>query len=155
ADLVIPIPSKAPGTLRPLPELLEPGKDAKGEEEQARVEPPATREDALIHLIVSTVAPEAWNSKGGPGTIRYYPLGRSLVLNTTLQVHAEVRSLLEALRRMQDVNVVVEVRVLRVNPETLDGILQAQQIRPVADKDLLLKPGKDEPVVTPSGTAWR
>ncbi|MFO0968592.1 MAG: hypothetical protein U0793_23800 [Gemmataceae bacterium] len=155
ADLVIPIPSKAPGTFKPLPELVEPGKDAKGEEEQSPKERVTTKEDALIQLIMSTAAPETWNTNGGPGTMQYFPLGMSLVINTTPQVHEEVRSLLEALRRMQDVNVVVEMRVLRINPEALDGILQTHQIRPVADKDLLVKPGKDERAVTPSGPAWR
>jgi type II secretory pathway component GspD/PulD (secretin)/tetratricopeptide (TPR) repeat protein len=71
-----------------------------------------TLEDTLIKLITNTVSPMSWSEVGGPGTIDYFPIGMALVINQTADVQQEVADLLEALRRLQDLEVAVEVRII-------------------------------------------
>jgi general secretion pathway protein D len=79
--------------------------------------PSATLEGRLMELIRSTVAPSSWQEAGGPGSVQYYPLGMALVVSQTRAVQEEVADLLAALRRLQDVEVCVEMRIVQVNPE--------------------------------------
>ena len=51
---------------------------------------------------------------GGPGTIEYYPLGMALVINQTPDIQEQIADLLDALRRLQDQEVAVEVRFITV-----------------------------------------
>ncbi len=71
-----------------------------------------TIEESLIRLITSSVAPETWEAMGGPGRIEYYPLGMALVVNQSPEVIEEVTRLLESLRRLQDLEVAIEVRYI-------------------------------------------
>jgi type II secretory pathway component GspD/PulD (secretin) len=71
-----------------------------------------TMQDVLVKLIVGSVAPETWADAGGSGTIEYMPIGMALVINQTPDVQEQVADLLEALRRLQDLEVAVEVRVI-------------------------------------------
>ncbi|HEV3143759.1 MAG TPA: hypothetical protein VGZ47_07750 [Gemmataceae bacterium] len=73
-----------------------------------------TLEDVLMKLVTNTVAPQSWNDVGGPGTIDYFPIGMALVINQTPDVQEQVQELLEALRRLQDLEVAVEVRIITV-----------------------------------------
>ncbi|NOX53798.1 MAG: hypothetical protein GXP27_05055 [Planctomycetes bacterium] len=52
----------------------------------------------LIELIESTIAPESWQSSGGPGSIRYFSLLQALVVRQTGPVHRQIGDLLELLR---------------------------------------------------------
>src|SRR5207237_5618011 len=72
----------------------------------------STMEELLIRLITDTVAPGSWAEVGGPGTIDYFPLGMALVINQTPDVQEQVQELLDALRRLQDLEIAVEVRIL-------------------------------------------
>lgn len=54
-------------------------------------------EEHLIRLIVTTIAPQSWQVNGGPGSISYYSIRPALVVRQTDEVHAELRSLLQAL----------------------------------------------------------
>jgi type II secretory pathway component GspD/PulD (secretin) len=74
----------------------------------------ATMEDALIKLITNTIAPQTWDSMGGPGTINYYPLAMSLVINQTPDIQEQIFDLLQALRRLQDQEVAIEMRFITV-----------------------------------------
>jgi general secretion pathway protein D len=76
-----------------------------------------TQEDRLMQLISSAVAPASWKHQGGPGTLQYHPHGMALVVVQTPQVHQQVVHLLKALRRLQEVEVAVELRVVTVSPE--------------------------------------
>jgi general secretion pathway protein D len=87
ADLVIPIGA---------------GKDVK------------TDEARLIKLIQDTVAPKSWASMGGKGTIDYFPLTMTLVINQAPDVQEQIADMLAALRRLQDTQVSLEVRVVTV-----------------------------------------
>src|SRR5262249_33242353 len=102
ADLVVPIANYT-GTDCPA---------AKGPDGKAA--PAQTTEDTLIRLITSTVAPATWSEAGGPGTLQYFPRGMALVVCQTADVQEEVADLLSALRRLQDVEVQVEARVVRL-----------------------------------------
>ncbi len=71
-----------------------------------------TYQDMLIKLITSTVAPTTWAEVGGSGSIDYMPIGMALVVNQTPDVQEQVSDLLDALRKLQDLEVAVEVRII-------------------------------------------
>jgi general secretion pathway protein D len=64
----------------------------------------------LIELIQGTVAPETWDLLGGQGAIRPFETNLSLVISQTQEVHDQIADLLEQLRRLQDLQVTIEVR---------------------------------------------
>jgi general secretion pathway protein D len=70
--------------------------------------------DTLQNLIVSTIQPGSWAEVGGQGSITHYDTTLSLVIRQTQKVHDEIRDLLEQLRRLQDLQVTVEVRFVTV-----------------------------------------
>jgi Flp pilus assembly secretin CpaC len=76
--------------------------------------PAATCEKQLIKMIEASIAPNSWAVGGGRGTIEYMPIGMSLVVSQTPQVQEQVAELLDRLRRVQDIQVALEVRVLSV-----------------------------------------
>ncbi len=110
ADLVVPItnsdvvPVKAPGK----PVKLE--KKAK------------TLDDQLITLLTHAVRPASWQPNGGPGTIDYYPLTMTLVVNQTPAVHKKIARLLDELRRQLDVEVALEVRLVTASDDCFEQI---------------------------------
>jgi type II secretory pathway component GspD/PulD (secretin) len=73
-----------------------------------------TREDQLIQLIQNTIAPKSWASMGGQGTIDYFPMTMTLVINQTPDIQEQVADLLAALRRLQDAEVAVEIRLISI-----------------------------------------
>jgi len=52
----------------------------------------------LVELIQRVIAPDFWESRGGPGSIRYFAMRKVLVIRATTDVHEQVRDLLTALR---------------------------------------------------------
>ncbi len=79
--------------------------------------------DSLIDLIVSTVASETWaENGGGEAEIRPFPTNLSLVVSQTQAVHEEIADLLEQLRRLQDLQVTIEVRFIRLNDSFFERI---------------------------------
>lgn len=52
----------------------------------------------LVELIQRVVAPDFWEPRGGPGSIRYFAMRRVLVVRATSDVHQQVKDLLTALR---------------------------------------------------------
>src|SRR5262249_7046217 len=77
--------------------------------------PGQTMQTLLIDLIKNAVAKNSWADAGGKGEIQYYPLGMALVVNQTLEVQEEVAALLNALRRLQDLEIAVEMRMVSVS----------------------------------------
>jgi hypothetical protein len=73
--------------------------------------------DKLINLIQSTIAPESWTAVGGPGAIEAFPTNLCLVIRQTMEVHQQIGELLQQVRRLQDVQVALETRVLGVSDE--------------------------------------
>jgi general secretion pathway protein D len=66
----------------------------------------------LIDLITSTVQPTTWDAQGGPGAVRQFDTSLSLVVSQTQEVHEEIENLLKQLRRLQDLQVTIEVRFI-------------------------------------------
>lgn len=71
--------------------------------------------DQLKKLITGMIRPHAWQTLGGPGNLEYYDIGGALVVNQTADVIREVADLLESLRRLQDLSVAVEIRVISLS----------------------------------------
>jgi len=44
----------------------------------------------LIEIIVDAIRPETWDDNGGVGTIRYWSLGKALIIYNTADVHERV-----------------------------------------------------------------
>ena len=75
--------------------------------------------DTLIDLITQTVAPATWDHNGGKGNIAPSPANLSLVVSQTQEVHEQIVDLLEQLRRMQDLQVTIEVRFITLERRLL------------------------------------
>ncbi len=78
--------------------------------------------DSLIDLITSTVAPTTWDTVGGPGSIMPFETNLSLVISQTQEVHDEIADLLDQLRRLQDLQVTIEVRFITLNDNFFERI---------------------------------
>jgi type II secretory pathway component GspD/PulD (secretin) len=81
-----------------------------------------TQEEQLIKLITSAIQPKSWSDMGGAGTIDYFPLTMSLVVNQTPDIQEQVADLLAALRRLQDQEVAVEVRFISIAEDFYERI---------------------------------
>lgn len=78
--------------------------------------------DTLIDLITSTIAPQTWDAVGGPGSIEGFPTNLSLVVSQTQEVHEQIADLLDQLRRLQDLQVTIEVRFITLNDRFFERI---------------------------------
>ncbi len=78
--------------------------------------------DSLINLITGTVKPSTWDSVGGPGSIEPFETNLSIVVSQTQDVHEEIVDLLEQLRRMQDLQVTIEVRFITLTDNFFERI---------------------------------
>jgi len=78
--------------------------------------------DSLIELITTTVAPESWDDVGGPGSIAPFETNLSIVVSQTQDVHEDIVDLLEQLRRLQDLQVTIEVRFITLNDNFFERI---------------------------------
>jgi general secretion pathway protein D len=78
---------------------------------------------SLIDLIQNPVGgPGAWADGGGNGAIRPFDTNLSLVVSQTQEVHEEIADLLEQLRRLQDLQVTIEVRFISLNDTFFERI---------------------------------
>lgn len=78
--------------------------------------------DSLTELITSTIAPQSWAEVGGPGAITGYENNLSLVVSQTQEVHEQIADLLEQLRRLQDLQVTIEVRFITLSDNFFERI---------------------------------
>ncbi|MBC8353361.1 MAG: general secretion pathway protein GspD [Planctomycetes bacterium] len=78
--------------------------------------------DTLIQLITSTIKPDTWDEVGGPGAIEPFPTNLSLVISQTQDVHEQIADLLEQLRRLQDLQVTIEVRFITLRDDFFERI---------------------------------
>ncbi len=78
--------------------------------------------DSLIELITTTVRPESWQSFGGPGSIRPMENNLTLIVSQTQEVHEQIADLLQQLRRLQDLQVTLEVRFITLNDNFFERI---------------------------------
>jgi len=78
--------------------------------------------DPLIQLITSTISPDSWEDNGGNGAIEPFVANLSLVVSQTQEVHEQIRDLLDQLRRLQDLQVTIEVKFITLNDEFFERI---------------------------------
>jgi general secretion pathway protein D len=79
--------------------------------------------DSLMELITSTVERDSWSENGtGEGEIQPFPTNLSLVISQTQRVHEQIADLLEQLRRLQDLQVTIEVRFIRLTDSFFERI---------------------------------
>ncbi len=78
--------------------------------------------NTLVDLITSVVEPGSWQELGGQGQIRTNETTLSLVIRQTQQVHQEIADLLEQLRRLQDLQITIEVRLINVSDRFFEQI---------------------------------
>lgn len=78
--------------------------------------------DTLIELITTTIEPDSWDEVGGPGTIAEFPTNLSLVISQTQEIHEKISDLLEQLRRLQDLQVTIEVRFITLSDRFFERI---------------------------------
>ncbi|TWT33185.1 general secretion pathway protein GspD [Blastopirellula retiformator] len=78
--------------------------------------------DSLIQLITTTIEPESWEELGGPGAVQPFQTNLSLVVSQTQEVHDKIADLLEQLRRLQDLQVTIEVRFITLNDNFFERI---------------------------------
>jgi general secretion pathway protein D len=78
--------------------------------------------DPLIDLITGTIATATWSELGGPGTIEGFDTTLSLVVSQTQEVHEQIADLLTQLRRLQDLQVTIEVRFITLTDEFFERI---------------------------------
>lgn len=81
-----------------------------------------TMHEMVIKLIQNTISPNSWADVGGAGTIDYMPIGMALVINQTPDVQEQVFELLEALRRLQDLQVAVEIKLISLSETFFERI---------------------------------
>jgi len=93
---------------------------------------------SLMELIQQTVQPTTWDANGGPGAIRPFETNLSLVISQTQEVHEEIADLLEQLRRLQDLQVTIEVRFITLNDTFFERI--------GVDFDFNIQTGVNEPL---------
>src|SRR5262249_13816176 len=79
-------------------------------------------ENELIKLIQGTIEPQSWSDVGGKGTIQYFPLGLALVINQTQDIQEQIQDLLAALRRLQDLEVAIEMRLVSVSESVFERL---------------------------------
>ncbi|MCA8995786.1 MAG: hypothetical protein KDA80_02345 [Planctomycetaceae bacterium] len=77
---------------------------------------------SLTELLTTTVSPDTWEEVNGPGTIYQNEGTLSLVIRQTQKVHQEIEDLLDQLRRLQDLQVTIEVRFITVSDDFFEQI---------------------------------
>ncbi|MES2793467.1 MAG: hypothetical protein V4719_27895 [Planctomycetota bacterium] len=78
--------------------------------------------DSLMELVVSTVEPSSWVEVGGEASVKPFETTLSLVIRQTQQAHEEIQDLLAQLRRLQDLQVSIEVRFVTVSDKFFERI---------------------------------
>lgn len=77
--------------------------------------PAPAKYDDLMSLIQQTIEPDSWQSNGGSSTITPFAGNLSLVVSAPQTTHEKLADLLASLRRLQDLQVTIEVRFITLN----------------------------------------
>ncbi len=78
--------------------------------------------ESLIELVTSTIAPTTWVEVGGTASIAPFDGNLSLVISQTQEVHEQIVDLLDQLRRLQDLQVTIEVRFITLSDNFFERI---------------------------------
>ena len=76
----------------------------------------------LMQLIQTTIEPDTWEALGGNSTMFPYAQNLSLVVSTTSDVHDQIVDLLESLRRLQNLQIAIEVRFITLSDDFAENI---------------------------------
>ena len=79
-------------------------------------------DDELAELIESVIAPNSWDTVGGPGSVKYFEANMTLVISQTPDVHEQIKDLLEQLRRLQDLQVTMEVHIVNLSESFVESM---------------------------------
>ncbi len=90
--------------------------------QQAKEKTKEAMAEMLKTLIQEVIAKNTWESMGGQGAIQYFPQGMALVINQQQEVQEEIGQLLAALRKLQDLQVTVEMRAVVVSETFFERI---------------------------------
>jgi general secretion pathway protein D len=122
----LPPPAACPVVASPTKMVLKPYQVADlvipaGDSKDPNLEVKAN-EQRLIQMIRETIAPKSWSAMGGPGTIDYYPMTMTLIVNQTPDVQEQIADVLARLRREQDTQVALEVRLVTVSDAVFERV---------------------------------
>ena len=78
--------------------------------------------DTLMNLIQQTIDPDSWLQAGGQNTINQYPATLSIVVSAPQTTHERITDLLESLRRLQDLQVTIEVKFITLSDNFFERI---------------------------------
>lgn len=78
--------------------------------------------DTLMNLIQQTIEPDSWLANGGTNTILPYPSNLSIVVSAPQTTQERITDLLESLRRLQDLQVTIEVKFITLNDNFFERI---------------------------------
>lgn len=78
--------------------------------------------DTLMNLIMQTIEPDSWLIAGGTSSVIPYPANLSLVVSAPQTTHEKITDLLESLRRLQDLQVTIEVKFITLNDNFFERI---------------------------------
>jgi len=124
-DQVLKItPEDRPGRLTrvtyPIGDLIAPACNHsvfKERQPQSEKEPlsPDSIAAKLVTLTTENVMKNSWQEFGGRATVQYFPLGKAIVVNQTQEAHEEIALLLASWRKLYEVQVSVELRLVTVS----------------------------------------
>ncbi|HAC93067.1 MAG TPA: general secretion pathway protein GspD, partial [Planctomycetaceae bacterium] len=67
---------------------------------------------SLMTLVQQTIEPDSWQANGGTSTMLPYQANLSLIVSAPQTTHEKIADLLESLRRLQDLQVTIEVKFI-------------------------------------------
>lgn len=134
ADLVLPMSQPGECNLYNLVKPIEPPKksNAKSPEQtkpgtvdvkpDGAPMPVKTIEDDLIKTLTATIEPEKWEGRGGSWTLVYHADTKTLVVNAPAKTQEKVEALLSGLRRQQNQEVCVELRLISTSDAMMERL---------------------------------
>ena len=87
---------------------------------EASGQPSNDRVAELIELISETIEPDSWQDNGGPGIVAFNESSLSLVVRQTQEVHEQIVDLPGQLRRLQDLDVALQMHTRVVDQGFLE-----------------------------------
>ena len=138
ADLVIPIPKSVVVRLSDDGAyVLQPDSGPRSDEvtlvSGVAYEKSQLDMDSISELITTVVEPDSWQEVGGQGTLRPNEKTLSLVIRQTQEVHREVSDLIDQLRRLQDIQVSLQMQTLELPQSFLAGWNDDLTFKPLSE----------------------
>lgn len=84
--------------------------------------PATTREGELVNMLTACVDPTSWAGKGGKSTIAYHSGCMTLAIHALPAHHARIAAVLAELRRQQETQVTLEVRMVTISEEVAERV---------------------------------